>query len=55
MTNALRQGKRGLFDEAAGVTLFLDEINSMSLNLQSKLLQAIETKHRIDATLWAVL
>lgn len=54
-TNALRQGKRGLFDEAAGVTLFLDEINSMSLNLQSKLLQAIETKHRIDATLWAVL
>lgn len=33
----------GLFEEASGGSLFLDELNSMSLNLQSKLLRAIET------------
>lgn len=33
----------GLFEEAQDGTLFLDELNSMSLNLQSKLLRAIET------------
>lgn len=33
----------GLFEEAKNGTLFLDELNSMSLNLQSKLLRAIET------------
>lgn len=33
----------GLFEEAKDGTLFLDELNSMSLNLQSKLLRAIET------------
>lgn len=33
----------GLFEEAMNGTLFLDELNSMSLNLQSKLLRAIET------------
>lgn len=33
----------GLFEEAINGTLFLDELNSMSLNLQSKLLRAIET------------
>lgn len=43
-TNALSQGKRGLFDEAAGGTLFLNEINSMPLALQGKLLRAIEAK-----------
>jgi len=33
----------GLFEEANNGTLFLDELNSMSLNLQSKLLRVIET------------
>lgn len=33
----------GLFEEASNGTLFLDELNSMSLNMQSKLLRAIET------------
>ena len=33
----------GLFEEAKDGTLFLDELNSMPLNLQSKLLRAIET------------
>ena len=33
----------GLFEEAKNGTLFLDELNSMPLNLQSKLLKAIET------------
>ncbi len=35
--------KAGLFEEAMDGTLFLDELNSMSLNLQSKLLRAVET------------
>lgn len=34
--------KAGLFEEAIDGTLFLDELNSMSLNLQSKLLRAVE-------------
>lgn len=33
----------GLFEEAKNGTLFLDELNSMPLNLQPKLLRAIET------------
>lgn len=36
--------RRGLFEEAHGGTLFLDEINSMSTNLQSKLLRVLEEK-----------
>lgn len=36
--------KVGLFEEADGSTLFLDEINSLPLDLQGKLLRAIETK-----------
>ncbi|MDY0083833.1 MAG: sigma-54 dependent transcriptional regulator [Ignavibacteriaceae bacterium] len=42
-TNA-RTRKLGLFEIAEGGTLFLDEIGDMSLNLQSKLLRAIEKK-----------
>jgi len=36
--------KSGLFEEADGSTLFLDEINSLPVDLQGKLLRAIETK-----------
>ncbi|MFZ3091587.1 MAG: sigma-54 dependent transcriptional regulator [Nitrospirota bacterium] len=36
--------KKGLFEEADGGSIFLDEIGDMSLNLQSKLLRVIENK-----------
>lgn len=36
--------KPGLFEVADGGTLYLDEINSLSLDLQGKLLRAIENK-----------
>lgn len=36
--------KEGLFEAATGGTIFLDEINSMSYDLQSKILRAIENK-----------
>lgn len=51
-TGAAPGGKKGLFEEAEGGSLFLDEINSMSLTLQGKLLRAIETKkiQRIGST-----
>lgn len=43
-TGALKGGKPGLFELAHEGTIFLDEINSLSLNLQSKLLRVIEEK-----------
>jgi Transcriptional regulator containing PAS, AAA-type ATPase, and DNA-binding domains len=51
-TGALPGGKKGLFEEAEGGTILLDEINSMPLDLQGKLLRAIETKmiQRIGTT-----
>lgn len=51
-TGAAPGGKIGLFEEADGSTLFLDEINSMPLDLQGKVLRAIETKtiQRIGST-----
>ena len=39
-----RTRKLGLFEIAANGTLFLDEIGDMSLNLQAKILRAIEKK-----------
>ena len=36
--------RRGLFEQAEGGTLFLDEISEMDLELQAKLLKAIEDK-----------
>lgn len=43
-TGARRGGKPGLFELAHGGTIFLDEINSISLNLQSKLLRVVEER-----------
>lgn len=43
-TGALHTGKAGLFEAADKGTLFLDEVNSLPLDLQGKLLRAIETK-----------
>lgn len=43
-TGARKGGKPGLFEIAHGGTIFLDEINSMSLNLQAKLLRVLEEK-----------
>jgi DNA-binding NtrC family response regulator len=34
--------KKGLFEEASGGTIFLDEIGDLSINLQSKLLRVLE-------------
>jgi arginine utilization regulatory protein len=36
--------KKGLFEQADGGTLYLDEINSMPVNLQSKLLRVLQEK-----------
>lgn len=43
-TGALSNGKKGLIEAADGSTLLLDEINSMPLALQGKLLRVLETK-----------
>ena len=43
-TGADRSGKPGLFEIAEGGTLFLDEIGEISLNIQVKLLRAIQEK-----------
>lgn len=43
-TGARKGGKPGLFELAHGGTVFLDEINSISKNLQSKLLRVLEEK-----------
>ena len=45
-TGALKD-KKGLFEEANGGTIFLDEVGEMEFCLQAKLLRALETKEFI--------
>jgi len=43
-TGALKEGKPGLFELAQGGTIFLDEVGELSLDLQVKVLRAIQDK-----------
>lgn len=43
-TGAKKGGKSGLFEEASGGTIFLDEIGDLTLSLQSKLLRVLQEK-----------
>lgn len=43
-TGAKRGGKKGLFEEASGGTIFLDEIGEMDLSTQAKLLRVLQEK-----------
>lgn len=43
-TGALRGGRKGLFEEANGGTIFLDEIGEVTPSLQSKLLRVLQER-----------
>lgn len=43
-TGALKEGKIGYLEAADGGTVFLDEINSLSMNMQAKLLRVIQER-----------
>ena len=51
-TGARRGGKKGLFEEASGGTIFLDEIGELSMSTQAKLLRVLQEKEvvRIGGT-----
>jgi transcriptional regulator with PAS, ATPase and Fis domain len=51
-TGAMKEGKKGKFELADGGTLFIDEISSMPLQLQPKLLRVLQEKEidRIGGT-----
>jgi PAS domain S-box-containing protein len=46
-TGALKGGKKGLFEEAHGGTIFLDEIGEINLNMQTKLLRVLQEKELV--------
>ncbi|MFC4769216.1 sigma 54-interacting transcriptional regulator [Effusibacillus consociatus] len=43
-TGAMRGGKKGLFEEASGGTIFLDEIGELSVSTQAKILRVLQEK-----------
>ncbi|WP_430727228.1 sigma 54-interacting transcriptional regulator [Tumebacillus amylolyticus] len=43
-TGARRGGKKGLFEEASGGTIFLDEIGELSMHMQAKILRVLQEK-----------
>ncbi|RNB81113.1 sigma-54-dependent transcriptional regulator [Brevibacillus fluminis] len=46
-TGALRGGKRGLFEEASGGTIFLDEIGDLPNTMQVKLLRVLQERELV--------
>ena len=47
-TGALKKGKKGKFQEAAGGTIFLDEIGEMPLDMQVYLLRVLQEKQIVQ-------
>jgi PAS domain S-box-containing protein len=47
-TGAQKGGKKGLFQEANGGTIFLDEIGEMPVSMQSKLLRVLQTNELMN-------